>query len=94
VAYYSPEARARLAEYGSIGGHIGWANTADPVARLAKAHANSPTEIGWHARKLGLDPDNLTPTERKRAEHARIAYFKQLSMKARDAKRAKGGQST
>jgi hypothetical protein len=91
VAYYSPETRRLLAEYGSIGGNLGWANTKDRLARLAKAHANSPSDLAWHARKLGLDPENLTPTERKRAENAKAAYFKQLSMKARDAKRAKSG---
>lgn len=91
LAYYSPETRARLAEYGSIGGHTGWANTVDRTARLAKAHANSPSELAWHAKKLGLDPDNLTKTERKRAENARIAYFKRLSIKARKAKQCKAG---
>lgn len=94
MAYYSPETRARLAEYGSIGGHIGWAGTVDRQARLAKTHANSPSDLAWHAKKLGLNPENLTPTERKRAQNAKVAYFKQLSMKARAAKCAKGGQST
>lgn len=45
-------------------------------------------------QKLGLDPDNLTTTERKRAENARLAYYKRLSIKAREAKQRKamGGQ--
>ena len=83
-----------MAEFGSIGGHIGWANTVDRHARLAKAQANSPAGLAWHAKKLGLDPDHLTPTERKRAENARTAYFKRLSMKGNAAKRATGGRST
>lgn len=89
MAYYSPETRARLREYGSIGGHIGWANTPDRQARLAKPHANSPSDLAWHARKLGFDPDNLTKTEAKRAENARMAYFKRLAMQARAAKARK-----
>jgi hypothetical protein len=88
MPYYSPESLRRQAEYGSIGGHIGWAHTVDRRARLANAHANSPCNIAWHAKKLGLDPDNLTATEAKRAENARTAYFRQLSLKAR-AKRGK-----
>jgi hypothetical protein len=62
-SYRSPETRALLAEYGSIGGHIGWANTVDRRARLANAHANSPTDVAWHARKLGLDLDTRFPVE-------------------------------
>ena len=93
MAYYSSATRARLAEFGSIGGHIGWANTVDRHARMAKAQNNSPAGLSWHARKLGLDPDHLTPTERLRAQNARTAYFKRLSMRARDAKRVQGGGS-
>jgi hypothetical protein len=89
AAYYSPETRARLAEFGSIGGHIGWANTDDRNARMANAHANGPGEIAWHARKLGFNPDNMTPTEVLRAQNAKSAYFKRLSMQARDAKAAR-----
>jgi hypothetical protein len=89
VVYRSPECRAELAEYGSIGGHLSWANTPDRNARLANAHANSPADLSWHARKLGLDPDNLTPTEHKRAANAMTAYYKQMAMKANKVKAAK-----
>jgi hypothetical protein len=89
VADRTPECRAKLAEYGSIGGNIGWANTKDRAGRAAHMRANSPTELAWHARQLGLDPENLTPTEVKRAENARKAYFLRLRMKAEDAKAAK-----
>jgi hypothetical protein len=79
----SPEDRA---EYGSVGGHTSWANTPDKRVRLAPAVAASPAELAWHAAKLGIDPENMTDEERERCQHARIAYFKRIALKSKQAR--------
>lgn len=67
---------------GRLGGLTSWANTVDRDARMAKIVANSPARLAYHAKKLGLDPDNLTPDEVKRCETAKRLYFARLSAKA------------
>ncbi len=72
--------RARLAA------HQSWANTADPTARTAAAR-------DAFARRFEdqVDPDRtLPPAERRRrAEHARKAYFQRLALKSAQARRAR-----
>ena len=77
---------------GSIGGNLSWARTEDRAARAARMRAHSPSGIAWHARKLGFDPDNLTETQRKRAENARRAYYKRMALESQKARaRRKAG---
>lgn len=79
----------------SLGGHTSWANTEDRQARIEKIQAASPRDVAWHAKKLGLDPDNLTDAERKRAENARKAYFTRLafaSNRARNSRKRAAGE--
>ena len=40
------------------------------------------------ARRLGLDPDNLTPGQRRRVESARKPSVRQISLKAVRARKA------
>lgn len=76
---------------GRIASLQSWANTPDRRQRLATAHANSPVDIAWHAKKMGFDPDNLTDGQALQAEAARKAYFARLnrqSVRVRQAKAA------
>ncbi|CAM3533062.1 hypothetical protein MYCO108962_24390 [Mycobacterium colombiense] len=66
-----------------------WANTKDRRQRLATAHANSPVDIAWHAKKMGFDPDAMTEGEYLQAEAARKAYFARLNRKSVQVRQAK-----
>jgi hypothetical protein len=57
--------------WGSLGGLTSWVNTENRYDRVYSAKSNSPLGFAWHARQLGLDPDNLTPEQEKRVESAR-----------------------
>jgi hypothetical protein len=84
----SPEVRLMK----SVASLTGWVNASTDEARrerLRKAHENGPPGIAFHARRLGLDPDNLTPAERRRVESARKLYFRQISLKGIQANKAK-----
>ena len=71
---------------GRQGGLTGWARTVDRAARIAVPQKASPAHLEWHARQLGLDPDDLTPEELKRAEAARHAFMIGMSLKAKKAR--------
>lgn len=77
----STESRALRAK---IAAHVSWANTADPAARTANARKAALDRFDRQ-----VDPDGvLSPGEReRRAEHARRAYFLQLSYKAAAARK-------
>ena len=64
--------------------HTSWARTADPSARTAPARAAL-----FEKFEREVDPDGtLHPAERaRRAEQARIAFYKNLSAKALRARR-------
>jgi hypothetical protein len=63
-----------------------WANTIDRSARTAPARKASPVDLEWHAARL--DPPPQSEQERlQRAESARRAYLKSLSLKAATAAR-------
>ncbi len=68
---------------------ISWRNTTDRTQRMSVPHDRSPAQVGWHARKLGLNPDSLSPQEFKRAEAARRAYMVALSRRAHRARQRK-----
>lgn len=71
-----------------IAGHQSWANTSDPSART------KPGRDAAMARfEREVDPDGtLSEEERKRrAEHAKSAYFTKLAYRSARARRAKGG---
>jgi hypothetical protein len=74
---------------GRRGGLKSWANTVDRKARVAPGIAQGPARLAWHAKKLGLDPDNLTPDETKRAEAAQKLYYLDLAERGRKACAAK-----
>jgi len=78
---------------GRIGGLTGWAQTPNRRARMRGPQAASPSEIAWHARKLGYDPDLLTDDQRMQAESARKLYFAELSAKSASTRkrRRQGG---
>lgn len=67
----------------------GWANTANRTARMSKPQHSSPAHVGWHAKRLGLDPDNLSPDELKRAECARRSYMIAMSRRAQQSRQRK-----
>ena len=74
--------------WGAIGGYVGWSRTEDRRARMAQVQGRSPSDLRWHAAKLGIaDPDDLTEEERRRAESARQAYFRRLARKSADTRR-------
>lgn len=75
---------------GAIGAHISWAQTEDRTARTARAR-----EAFSERFEREVDPDGvLTPAERaKRAEHARKAYFKRLSLKSSQARQRRASAS-
>jgi hypothetical protein len=69
--------------------HISWANTPDPSARTAPARA------AFDARfEREVDPDGvLPPAERKRrAAHARKAFFLDLAARSARSRRKKPGK--
>jgi hypothetical protein len=72
----------------AIAGLTGWANTEDPKARMAHVRKNSPINLEYHARKMGIDLDNCTDDERKRAERARTLWYKRLHLKTRAGRKA------
>ena len=76
----SPEAilQARLAA------HTSWANTKNPSERTAPARSAFDARV-----EREVDPDGtLDPEERRRrAEHARKAYFTRLALKSAQARR-------
>lgn len=74
---------------GRIGSHISWANTPDRRARMAKPRSASPSDVAWHARQLGFDPETMTDAQRKQAESARRAYFARLNKKSVLSRQAK-----
>lgn len=73
----------------SVASLTGWVNTTDRRERLRTAHEAGPPGMAFHARRLGLDPDNLTAAEKKRVLSARTLYFRRISLKAAQARRAK-----
>ena len=79
----SPQERKLRA---AIAAHQSWANTEDRSARTASARE------AFHKRfEDQVDPDRtLPPAERRRrAEHARKAYFARLALKSAKARRAR-----
>jgi hypothetical protein len=58
-----------------------WANTTDRTQRTAKMRAAGPPDIGWHAKRLGFDPDNLTDAQRLQAQSGKKAYYADLRFK-------------
>lgn len=82
----TPEQRR---QWGSLGGLTSWVNTEDRRARIYNAKTNSPLGWAWHARQLGLDPENLTDEEVKRVETARKLWFKRISIKGNNALKRK-----
>jgi hypothetical protein len=74
-----------------VAAHVQWSREPDPTARTANGRA------AFLARfEAEVDPDGtLAPEERRRrAEHARRAYFTRLALasaKARRARRQNGG---
>jgi len=76
---------------GAQGGHTSWARTPDRAARMRTPQAASPQGLSWHAKKLGLDPDNLTPDQLKQVESARRAYLLSMSLKSKEARRRRRG---
>jgi len=61
-----------------------WANTADPAARTAPARAAFLDRF-----ERAVDPEGALPPRerRRRAEHARKAYFARLALKSAQARR-------
>jgi len=76
----------------SAGAHDSWSKTEDWSARTTAARKGAERRF-----ELQVDPDGtLPPAERaKRAEQARLAYFKQLAFKSAKARRlAKEGRAS
>ncbi|MGI8711573.1 MAG: hypothetical protein ACR2LA_11340 [Acidimicrobiales bacterium] len=69
---------------GRIGAHESWARTTDPAARTAPARAAAAARFEHE-----VDPEGLLPeAERKRrAEHARKAWFLRLALASARARR-------
>ena len=67
---------------GSKGGYTSWSNTPDRRARMSVPQRQSPIHLAWHLRKLGLDPNNPSEEDIKRAESSRRAYRVELTRKA------------
>ena len=59
-----------------------WARCEDRTTRTAKMRAAGPSQIAWHAKRMGFDPDDLTDAQRLQAEAAMRAYFAGLRYKA------------
>lgn len=79
----------RKAVQQQMAAHIKWSRVDDPTAHTAPARANSPAGLAYHERLI--DPDGqLDPiARRRRAEHARKAYFLRLAMRSAQARRAR-----
>ena len=75
--------RARLAV------HTSWANTPDPSSRTAPARAAALARF-----EREVDPEGVLPEveRRRRAEHAKKAYFLRLALASAQARR-KGAAS-
>jgi hypothetical protein len=69
---------------GKLAVETSWANTADAVARTARARAAFADRF-----EREVDPDGvLAPEDRaRRAAHARKAYFARLALKSAQARR-------
>jgi hypothetical protein len=82
----SPAERALLAR---IAAHRSWANTIDASARTANGRA-----AAWARFEREVDPEGvLSPEERRRrAGHARKAYFTDLALRSARARAAKKGK--
>ncbi len=72
---------------GRVGGHKSWSQTPDRATRLEAAHAASPSQIAWHALRMGFDPSQLTEGQKKQAESARKLYYAELSRRARKGRK-------
>jgi hypothetical protein len=66
-----------------------WSQCTDEerAARTKHMRANSPSELAYHARKLGFDPNNMSESEVKRAKSARKAYYAGLVYRSSRARR-------
>ena len=84
----SPEHRVLRAQ---IAAHQSWSRTKDRSARTAPARKAMLDRF-----EDQVDPERvLSPPERAtRAEHARIAHFKRLSLKSAQARRSRAGGAT
>lgn len=71
-----------------VAAHKSWANTADPAARTAPARAEFDRRF-----EDEVDPERTLPAaeRRRRAAHARKAYFANLALKSAQARRARSG---
>lgn len=72
--------------------HERWSRVPDRAAQTSKARASSPAHVEWHLARL--DPEKFADaTDEQKlaaAESARKAYFARLTIKAVEARRAKG----
>lgn len=78
---------AQRALHARLASHSRWAKTADPAAATAPARAAFLDRF-----ERQVDPDGTLPPEerRRRAEHARKAYFLRLAMASAKARRKAG----
>ena len=68
---------------GSHGGLQSWVNTdarGDRYERMARVRENSPAGDTHWARKLGFDPERLTPEQLKKIKTARKLYYAELQV--------------
>jgi hypothetical protein len=82
----SPAQRSLLAR---MAAHSSWARTVDPAARTA------PARSAFLARfEREVDPGRKLPVaeRRRRAEHAKHAYFSNLALKSSMARARKAGR--
>lgn len=66
--------------------HMSWARTADPVARTANGRA---AFLDRFEREVDPSGELSVPERKRRAEHARKAYFTRLALKSAQARRGK-----
>jgi hypothetical protein len=85
MAATSPQDRSLISR---IGAAQSWANTKDRAQRTAPGRQKFDQRF-----EKQVDPDGvLTPDERRRrADHARKAYFLSLALKSAKARRARAG---
>lgn len=78
---------------GGQGGLQSWANTdarGERYERMARVRDKSPASDTYWARKLGFDPEDLTPKQRNEIKTQRKLYFAKLRVgSAKAIQRAK-----